>query len=438
MSQARLDGRRLLWLGSAVFILFGVSLEWNSSFAMIDFKAIYYGARCVLQHRDPYQESQFLQIYLAEGGKFPSQAAAARSVRQAIPVCINLPSALFLVAPLAYLPWRVAEVIWMLLTAAGLPLAAALIWEVSAAYASRISAGLAFLILANSELLLVVGNASGIVVSLCVIAVWCLMREKLAWAGVLCLAAGLLLKPQDAAFLWLYFFLAGGTHRKRALQAALAVAGLGALTVLWIMRVSPHWMQELHANIAATSVRGGLNDPGPSSLGGHGLGMVVSLQGLFSAFQDSPHFYNLLAYLLSGMLVLLWVVKTLRARVAPQLGWIAIATISAATLLPVYHRSYDARLLLLTLPACAMLWAKGGALRWWAVAITGAAILCTGDLFWSVFLLLINNPSLGLARLPAPVVIGMQMVPAPLCLLATCVFYLSIYLRGSTTVNADA
>jgi hypothetical protein len=427
----------MLLLGSAVFILLGAALEWGSSYQMIDFKAIYYGARCVLHHRDPYQESEFLSVYQAEGGSFPSNAAAARSVRQAIPMCINLPSALLLVAPLAAFPWRVAQVIWMLLTAAGLPLAALLIWDVAAQYTARIPAVLAFLILANSELLLVVGNASGIVVSLCAIAVWCLLRERLAWAGILCLAAGLLLKPQDAAFLWLYFLLAGGAHRKRALQAAMVALAIGVVAALWVGHVSPHWMDEMRSNIVATWARGGLNDPGPTSMGAHGLGMVVSLQGFFSVFKDNPRFYNPMAILVSGALLLPWAVKTLRASSTPRIAWFAMATIAALSMLPVYHRAYDARLLLLTLPACAMLWAEHSRLRWWAVCLTGAAILCTGDLFWSVVLIAINNPAVGLARLPAQAVIAVQMFPAPLSLLAVSIFYLWVYLRGAAAANVD-
>lgn len=438
MSQARRDGRWLLLLGSAVFVLLGIALESGSSYGMIDFKAIYYGARCVLQHHDPYQESQFLSVYQAEEGSFPSNPAASRSVRQAIPICINLPSALLLVAPLAGFPWRVAQVLWMLLTALGLPLAALLIWEVAAQYTVRVSAALAFLILANSELLLVVGNASGIVVSLCVIGVWCLMRERLVWAGMACLAAALLLKPQDAVFLWIYFLLAGGVHRKRALQTAAMALAIVIVAAVWVGHVAPHWFGELSANIAATSVRGGLNDPGPISMGGHGLGMVVSLQEFFSFFQDNPHFYNPLSLAVSGVLLLLWAVKTLRGGSAPRTAWFGIATIAALCMLPVYHRAYDARLLLLTLPACALLWTQRGALRWWAVCLTCAAILCTGDLFWSVVLLVINSPAARLAHVPAQAGIAVQMFPAPLSLLAVSIFYLWIYLRGTAAAHVDA
>lgn len=427
-SQSWLDGRRLLWLGSAIFVFLGIGLELGSSFALIDFKAVYYGARCVMQHRDPYQEREFLSVYRAEGGTFPSDATAARSVSQAVPICINLPSALFLVAPLALAPWRVAAAIWMMMTATSLIIASFLIWNVASAHAPRVSAGLAFLLLANSELTLVVGNSSGIVISLCVIAAWCLLREKFVYAGVVCLAVALLIKPQDAGLVWLYFLLAGGMLRRRALQTAFVAAGLAGLAVLWVTHVSPHWLQEMQINIAATTARGGLNDPGLTSLGGHGLGMVISLQALLSFFHDDPHFYNPVTWIVCAVLIAIWMVRTLRADHSPQSAWFGLATASVLSMLPSYHRAYDARLLLLAIPACAMLWAQGRRVRWLAVMVTGLAIVCTGDLFSAATLLLIKSAFFA-AGLPGMFVTAIQVFPAPLTLLAACVFYLWIHPR---------
>lgn len=438
--QAWLDGRRLLWLGSAIFILFGTAIELRSQFALIDFQAIYYGARCVIQHHDPYKPSEFLGVYQNDGGTFPTEPVAARSVRQAVPICINLPSALFLVAPLALVPWRVAAAIWMLITAASLVLAAFLMWDMANIHAPRLSAGLAFLLLANSELLLVVGNSSGIVVSLCVIAVWCLLRKKFVYLGVACLAVGLVIKPQDTVLIWLFFLLAGGMFRRRALQTAAAALGIAGLAALWVMRVSPHWAQELHMNFAATAVHGGLNDPGPRSLGGHGLGMVVSLQAPLSLLRDSPHFYNPVAWIVCASLIAGWMYYVLRgtqhAHPSSESERFAIAAIAGLAMLPVYHRSYDARLLLLTIPACAMLWNERGRVKWFAALVTVAAILSAGDSFCAAMLMLIKNAPLA-ARLPGIVMTVIQVFPAPLSLLAVGVFYLLAYQRrcAATQIN---
>ena len=99
MTKARLDGLYMLLLGSVVFILLGGVLEKVAPAPMSDFKAVYYGARCIIQHTDPYRNGEILRVYQADGGQFPSDPIISRSVRRAILVCINLPTSLFLVAP---------------------------------------------------------------------------------------------------------------------------------------------------------------------------------------------------------------------------------------------------------------------------------------------------------------------------------------------------
>jgi hypothetical protein len=428
--KARRDGLYLLLLGNAIFLLLGLALEFHSPFGMEDFKAVYYGARSLIQHHDPYQESELRAVYRADGGTFPSNSTNSRSVHDAISICINLPTTLFLVAPLAILPWGAAAALWMVLTAGSLMLAGFLMWSLGARYTPRVSGGLVFLVIANSELLLIVGNAAGIAISLCVVAVWCFLQERFALAGVLCLAFSLAIKPHDAVLVCLYFLLAGGVHRKHALQSLVVAAGLSLPAILWASHVAPHWMAELHSNLEATSARGALNDPGPASMGSHGLGMVISLQAVFSLFRDDPHFYNSFSYLVCGVLLLAWVAVILRSRSSPTREWLALASIAALTMLPVYHRSYDARLLLLTVPACAQLWSKGVTIARFALLVNAAGVVMTGDLTWAFILSIINNLHLSTAGFCGQILTFVQVIPAPVTLLMLAIFYLSVYMRG--------
>ena len=141
------------------------------------------------------------------------------------------------------LPWGPAHLLWMALTMGSLILASFLIWNIGADYAPIFSGVLIGFLLANSEVVVVFGNSAGIVVSLCIVAVWCFLRERFVPAGILCLAIGLATKPQDAGVVWLYFLLAGGVYRKRALKTLLALVALRLPVVLWVWHVSPHWMQ---------------------------------------------------------------------------------------------------------------------------------------------------------------------------------------------------
>lgn len=426
-AKARLDGLILLLLGSVVFVLLGAVLENTSSAPLVDFRAMYYPARCLLQHCDPYNENEVMRIYLAEGVYGPQDTAKERLMATRYGY---LPGTFALTLPFALLPWEPAHLLWLALTAASLIFCSWLIWKSSATYAPVIGGCLTGFLVANSELLIDQGMCAGIAISLCVIAVWCFLRERFVLLGILCMALSLAVKPQDTGLVWLYFLLAGGTYRKRALHSLAANIVLIFPFMLWVWRVAPEWTQELRANILAFSAPGGINDPGLLSSGSHGLAMVISLQSAFSVFWNEAHIYNTASFLVCAPLILLWALITLRTRATPATAWLALASIAALTMLPVYHRQYDAKLLLLTVPACVMLWAEGGLIRWLAITINTAAFALTGDLTWAVVLGLIH-------RLPLPASGGetlrpaLEMLPAPFILLSTGVFYLWVYARRS-------
>jgi len=199
--------------------------------------------------------------------------------------------------------------------------------------------------------------------------------------------------------------------------------------LLWVSNVAPHWPHELHSNLLAASARGDLNDPGPTSMGAHTLGMIISLQTVVSVFRDDPRFYNPVTYLICAPPLLLWAWVTLRSRFTPERAWLALAAISALAMLPVYHRIYDAKLLLLTIPACAMLWAEGGLIGWLALLVTAAGFVLTGDLAWVIFLGFIRALHLPAASVPGQIVANALVFPVPLTLLAMGVFYLWVYAR---------
>ena len=425
---ARRDGLLMLLLGSIVFVVLGAALERVAPAPMVDFRVLYVPARCLMRHCDPYDQDQVLRVYQADGAYSSSDSAKDRQI---VTQYLYPPTAFSITVPFALLPWVPAEVLWTLVTVAALILASYLIWTPGANYAPILSGCLIGFMLANSELLVIKGMSAGIAISLCAIAVWCFHRERFVAAGILCLAISLALKPQDTGFVWLYLLLAGGVFRKRALQALVAAIAICLPSILWVWRISPHWMQELHANLVANAVHGGLSDPGLTSTAGHGLGMVISLQAFISVFWDNPHIYDPASHFVCGALLLVWAIITVRSRPTAARTWLALAAISALTMLPVYHRQYDAKLLLLSVPACAMLWAEGGLVRWLAVLLNSAAFVVTGDLSTAVFLGLVNSlhPSSAWA---ATLQTYAQVMPAPLILLAMSGFYLWAYARRHT------
>ncbi len=248
MKKARMDGLYLLLMGSAVFLFLGAALESVSPVAQIDFKPLYFSARCLLHHCDPYQESEVLRIYRAEEGADPPGTATGRAV---VTRFVYLPTAFVFTVPFAVLSYGPAHLVWMTLILGGLILVAFLMWNLAADHAPTVSGVLLCFLLANSELQAIDGNASGIAIALCVLAVWCFLKERLVAFGVLCFAVSLALKLHDTGLVWLYFLLAGGVYRKRALQTLAVFCALSLPVMLWVTLVSPHWMQELYSNIAS-------------------------------------------------------------------------------------------------------------------------------------------------------------------------------------------
>lgn len=425
MRRARWIGLLLLLLGCGFCLGWGFSLERTAPDAMGDFKIVYHAARCFLQHSDPYNSSIFESVYRAQGWELPLASTSLQGAK----IYINLPAAFILTVPFAMLPWGLAHVLWIILSSTGLVLAAYLMWNLGAEYAPILSGCLIGFLAANSEVFLGGGNLTAIVASLCVVAVWCFFKDKYVLGGVLCMALSLAIKPHNAGFVWLYFLLAGGIYRKRALQTLAVTAVLSLASVLWVSPVAPHWAPELHNNLATISARGSLNDPGPTMVHGPDPDELISIQTVVSVFWDDPRVYNPVGYLICGALLLVWLVRTLLPRVFPRRAWLALAAVVPLTMLVTYHRPYDAKLLLLTVPACAMLWAEGGLLGLGALLMNAAGFVLIGDVPLAILMILTRGLRLSTSALSGQILTVALMRPTPIILLAMGIFYLWVYLR---------
>ena len=121
--------------------------------------------------------------------------------------------------------------------------------------------------------------------------------------------------------------------------------------------------------------------------------------------------------------------RTLRSRFTQRGAWLALAAVLPITLLMTYHRPWDAKLLLLTIPACAMLWAEAGAIRWIALLLTSAGIVLTADLPLIILAIHTANLHISTAGLSGQILTVVLMRPTPLILLAMGIFYLWVYVR---------
>jgi hypothetical protein len=426
MTRVRTDGLILISLGAVVILVtLALALRLNTRGAALDFLPDYYSARTLINGGDPYNEIAVLRTYRTEGGARDLSDPLDRAVATRY---VYPPSAFAVMVPSALLPWGFAHGLWAILSVSSLILAGCLAWDLAGSNGSVLCAALVAYLLANSEILVVLSNPSELAIGLCVIAVWCFLRERYVAAGILCLALSLAVKPQDSGLIWLYFFLAGGTFRKRALQTLLVCAAVSAPFVFWVYMASPHWVHELQSNLLAFSMRGGLNDPGPASKEAH---QFVDLQVIISRFCDRPAVYNLVSYLIFAPLFVIWARITIRTRASAEKAAFALAAIAPLSLLPIHHHVYDAKLILLVIPVLALLLDQRDRTSRTALALTAIAVFLTGDISgW-----LITKAALSIQSAPGGVTEwltnALAVFPAPLILLATSAFYLRVYYRST-------
>lgn len=428
--NSRSFGLFLFSAGAVFLVLLSIAMILTTPEAMADFRHVFCSARCVLENSDPYNPEVEMRVYHSEGGERPTDSSDARLV---VARFIYFPTEFIVTLPFALLPFSISQVLWIAFTASTFIFASFLTWRVCAETAPELAGGMLGFLLANSEQVLLYGNPAGVALSLCVISVMCFLRERFVAAGVLCLVASLAIKPHDSALIWLFFLLARGVYRRRALQTLALFAILALPILMWVTHIAPDWVHEMRSNWAVFTVHGGMNDPGPSSYMHNGsAARVTSLQSVFSVFHDSPRFYNPATYIVVAPLLLLWMAITLRARPKAELAWFALAAIVPISMLPVYHRIYDAKLIMLAIPACAILWAKRDRLGLLAVILTAAACFVSADLTWSAYLHTLFQMRLLTSAHPGVLMSAALEFPLPLTMLAAGVFFLYVYAKQAS------
>jgi len=420
------DGLVFLFLGAAAFLTIGLAWKHLSPIDMGDFKVMYYSARTLIQRGDPYSKAAVLAVYSAEGRENPAEPSLDRDVKTRF---FYPPTAFILSVPIAILGFAEGKIVWMILCAGSLILSGLLIWDVSKEFAPTAAGVLPGLLLAGSFWLFMVGNAAAIAVSLCVIAVWLFYRERFEWLGVFSLALSLSLKPNDSGLVWLFLLLAAPRLRKRALQSLVVLVALSLPALLWVCTISPQWIRELRSNMAFFGGAGGIVDPGVAGMAGKNLDCIVQLQTVTSVIFPDTRIYTLLTWLICLPLLLAWAFMVLKNRPEGKAIWLPLSIAAPLSMLPTYHFQHDAKLALLCIPACTILWARKEAIGRWALLLTTAAILINGDIFTAGRVLLTRRLVVPEPDLASRLITVLFTRPGPLALLAMTVFFLYVYWR---------
>jgi Glycosyltransferase family 87 len=427
-------GMFLLVVSGGISLVWGISLERSSPTGIMGFPGIYFGTRCLLEHDDPYKVNNLEHAYEEAGFTESSESGA---LRQSVTLYVNLPTTFLFVAPLAWMPLGTAQVLWTTLVVGCFSLASFLMYRLGYQYSPSVSLLLALIVLANCEIIFAGGNTAGLVVSLCVISVWCFLKERYILAGEICLAASLAIKPHDAGLIWLYFLISGPAHRRRAIRSAALTATIAIAAAAWVSYIAPHWASELSSNLRIISAPGGINDPSPTSIGVSSPDMIIDLQTVVSCFTSAPEIYNPISYFICLLLFIIWLLAVRRTEHSFPTALFGLVSASALSMLVTYHRSYDAKMLLLAIPACAMLWTEGKARRWPALGLSAVALFINGDIPMAALTHLTRNLQMFRGGLGQRILFALVARPAPLVLIALAAFYLWVMAHSGPTAGPE-
>jgi hypothetical protein len=424
-TNAHRAGMVALLLGTLLFLYIPVRGFSGLIHESSDFAIVYSSSKCLIDRCNPYDSADMHREYIkSEGDMSAGTSLIAFRPNQAL----YPPSTLFLIVPFALLPWKPALALWLTMSALLFAVAAFLVSDLFQQRVSATPLVLLGIFIAGSGSIL--AQPSSYAMSLCVIGVWSLLKNRFPILGILCFALSLALKPQVGGLVVVYFLLLGGQVRRRSVAILVAAALLCIPGFLWVSGIpsATHWYQELSVNIATSTAAGGLNDPGPTNW--WGAADMTSLQSLVALFVNTPRIYNPIAWTVSGCLLLIWANVTLRAKPSYRKNILGVATIACLALLPIYHRTYDLRLLILTFPAIALLFTEGGIAR-------------IGALLDSLFLIVGSHPhtireALKLSQDPRNPIWNLMLLCCPMVAVLSSILFLVYFARTLNPMEESA
>jgi MFS family permease len=221
--------------------------------------------------------------------------------------------------------------------------------------------------------LLALGNPAIFAISLLVIGSYFFLRGRFLSLGAILLMLSIAVKPTIGGLIVLSL-LVRKIHWR---YAAAALAGALALLLCagLILKMHPRsadWSSTLRTNISTTEEPGGVNDYRPADQEGF---YFINLQAVTSVFFTDAREFNAAAYAVFLVLLAVWITVILRTKAGSEMDLLSVAALAALSLTPVYHRTYDVRLLLITIPAVVIVYQKRRLLGAFICALTLVAMI---------------------------------------------------------------
>lgn len=333
---------------AALFFLYrGVWRGINTGGA--DFSGRYAMTRALLHGADPYDRA-VQQTFMEHGGGDPEGWISSP---------VDPPSALMVYLPFALLPWSVAAPAFSL-TGLGLYLLACLtVVRWLGLQKHRFAAGIFLclaLVFSPTHTMASVCNPVLLAGPLIILGVALASMNRQAAGGIL-LGVAIATKPQ-LAIPMLAFFIA--RRRWLSLSAGAGTASLLlAVGVLWVMPINSNWFSDMKTTALAMS---GLNVSIDQGIGRFDR---IHAEILLNLMFEQPRTSALAAKIivcLTGMLWLIIALKRFPSSIKPEMEVLVLMPLLAMNLLVVYHRPYDAVILLPVLGA-AIVWMMAPRMR---------------------------------------------------------------------------
>lgn len=316
--------------------------EWN------DFLSPYIQSRLWIQGADPYAAENFVRLWPAGKPMFTfvmrdaadGKLVAKRGVPSPYPI-----TSFVVLSVLALGSWDVAEFLWIVLSlgAVGILICGIVAingvgWRDPKAW---MFATYTFA-LAPIHTGLATQNPAMVVVALCVATVWAERRARENLAALL-LALAICVKPQLGLCVLLFYFVRRQWRMVWVTSGLSGCISLIAIGRMWVAGTA--WLFPYIDNSRRVFASGAINDfSGANPVWFHMLNLQVAL----SPLGGMVRWTNFLAVGIGVALAGTWLWLTSKS-VRTTSPLLSLSTLAVISLLPIYHRSYDAALLVFPL-----------------------------------------------------------------------------------------
>ncbi len=361
----------LILCSAAEFIVRG-PLRFADASSFNDFISPYIQARAWIQGQDPYSAVNLVRLWPPEAERFVflsrDLSDGTLVYKRGIPTAYPL-TAFVLIAPLAILPWHIAQPLWLVVTVLSFVVTVASLMQVAAFFPwsvrGAIFVGLT-LALAPFHTALAAGSIVSVAVAASAAAVWAAERDHDVLAGLL-LAAAVSLKPQIGLPFLFYYLI-----RRHWRIPAVAFGAVGVLSGIALARLLANgaaWLQSYIYDNRVLFANGSLGDFTEKSPLRFGL---INFQVAAYALLHSRNAAIIVAFAAAAAGGIVWLFF-LNRREQSRDGLLEVSALAVLSLLPVYHRLYDATLLIFPLAWSLAAW--NGRLRTMARAVFAVIVI---------------------------------------------------------------